>query len=77
MRLTTNVLPPPGAEILSADSVVGTLTSIAESLTLSAPVGLALVRTVVEPGTEVSLRWPGGQAPAVVETLPLDPALGS
>ncbi len=76
VRLTANVLPPAGAEVV-ADGPVGAVTSIAESLTLSAPVGMAMVRRQVEPGSPVSLRWPGGEARAVVERLPLDPTLGA
>jgi folate-binding protein YgfZ len=68
----TNVLPPPGAEIVAADRVVGAITSVAESLELRAPVGLALVRREVEPGAAVALRWQGGEAPARIARLPLD-----
>jgi folate-binding protein YgfZ len=71
----TNVLPPPGAEIVTLDKVVGTLSSVAESLSLRAPVALALVRREVEPGATVEIRWDGGRAPARVEELPLDPTL--
>lgn len=82
VRVTTNVLPPVGSEIVPTGAeaegkVVGVLTSIAESLTLSAPVGLALVRREIDPGAEVTLRWTGGKTPAVVEALPLDPTLGT
>lgn len=82
VRLTTNVLPPVGAEIHAVaptdrQGSVGVVTSIAESLTLSAPVGLALVRHEIAPGAAVTLRWDGGEAPAVVEALPLDPTLGT
>ncbi|MBA2337886.1 MAG: hypothetical protein H0V96_09055, partial [Acidimicrobiia bacterium] len=66
IRLTTNVLPPVGAEIHAVaatdrQGTVGVVTSIAESLTLSAPVGLALVRHELDPGAVVTLRWDGGE----------------
>ncbi len=67
-----NVLPPEGAELVDGDRVVGTISSVAESLTLRAPVGLALVRREVEPGQVVEVRWPGASARAQVRTLPLD-----
>jgi folate-binding protein YgfZ len=77
VRLTTNLLPPIGAEVRWGGDPMGTISSIAESLTLSAPVGLAMVRRQVEPAAPVTLRWPGGEAAAVVERLPLDPTLGA
>lgn len=67
----TNVLPPEGAELFAAEAPVGRITSIAESLTLRAPVGLALVRREVEPGGEVEIRWEGGSTGASVRELPL------
>jgi folate-binding protein YgfZ len=69
--LMTNVLPPPTAELERDGKVVGRLTSVAESLDLRAPVALAYVRRDVEPGTDVTVTWDGGSAPARVETLPL------
>lgn len=72
VRVGTNVLPPPGAEVTdAAGKTVGTFTSPAESLTLRAPVGLALVRHEVGPGDPVTLRWEGGQGPAVLDELPM------
>ena len=72
--LTTNVVPPAHAELEHDGKVVGTLTSVAESLDRHAPVALAYVRRDVEPGSDVTVRWEGGSAPARVETLPLVPA---
>lgn len=69
--LGTNVLPPDGAEVVADDTVRGTLTSVGESLDLRAPVALSLVHRSVEPGAEVTVRWPGGTAPATVRELPL------
>lgn len=66
------VLPPPGAEVVVGDKVVGAVTSLAESLELRAPVGLALVHREVEPGSPVTIRWEGGEAAAHIEALPLD-----
>ena len=67
----TNLLPPEGAELFTETRPVGRITSIAESPTLRAPVGLALVRREVDAGDPVEIRWEGGAAPAVVRELPL------
>lgn len=69
--VTTNVIPPSGAEIVAEDKTVGKLTSPAESLTLRSPVGLALIRREVEAGAAVTVRWDGGEATAAVADLPL------
>ncbi len=70
--LGTNVLPPPGAALVAGGKEVGRLTSVAESLELRAPVGLALMRREVGPGDAVEVRWEGGAAPATAAALPLD-----
>jgi folate-binding protein YgfZ len=65
-RLTdfAGVLPPPGAEIIAGEKVVGSVTS-------SAPAAaLGYVRREVEPGAAVELRWDGGAGRAVVEAIP-------
>ncbi|MFQ5948828.1 MAG: YgfZ/GcvT domain-containing protein, partial [Acidimicrobiia bacterium] len=67
-----SVLPPASAELVVEDKVVGTISSVAESLELRAPVALGLVRREVEPGDEVEVRWGGGSARAQVRRLPLD-----
>ncbi len=66
-----NVVPPEGATLLVGDREVGTLTSPAESLTLRAPIGLALIRREVAAGDEVEVRWSGGNTRAQVRELPL------
>lgn len=71
----TNVLPPVGAEVDRDGAVVGSLTSVGESLELRAPVALGLLRREAEPGDEVQIRWDGGGVGAVVRELPLDPDL--
>jgi aminomethyltransferase len=55
--------PPPGAEIVLGDKVVGALTSAAGHA------ALAMVRREVEPPTEVLVRWSGAEAPGRVEAL--------
>ena len=52
-------------------AAVGTLTSVAESLDLRAPVGLAVVRREAEDGATVKVTWDGGEASASVASLPL------
>ena len=69
--LRDSVLPPVPAELVAGDKVVGSLTSLAESLDLRAPIGLALVRREVAPGSDVEIRWKGGVAHALVHELPL------
>jgi folate-binding protein YgfZ len=71
VMITTNVIPPAGAEIVADDKQVGSLTSPSESLVLRAPVGLSLLRREVEAGDPVTVRWGGGEAQAVVADLPL------
>ncbi len=71
IRLTTNVVPPVGATVLLGDREVGTVTTVAESLDLRAPVGLAVVRREAEDGAAVEVAWEGGSASAVVAALPL------
>jgi folate-binding protein YgfZ len=70
--LRDTVVPPVGAEIVANGEVVGSLSSVGESLTLRAPVALGTVRREVEPGATVEVRWPGGSASAEVRELPLD-----
>lgn len=67
----TNVLPPRGADVLVDDDVVGTITSVGESLERRAPVALGYVARRIEPPSEATIRWDGGEAPATVEALPL------
>jgi folate-binding protein YgfZ len=69
--ISTNVLPPVGAEVSSGDGVVGTVTSVGESLDLRAPVALALIRREVDPGDETTISWDGAETSAVVRELPL------
>lgn len=66
------VLPPAGATVVHSGEPRGTVTSVAESLHLRAPVGLALVRREVADGDAVTLEWDGGSADAEVRALPLD-----
>jgi folate-binding protein YgfZ len=73
--ITTNVLPPVGAEVVRGDRSVGRLSSVAESLELRAPVALALLRREAEPDDEVEIRWEGGSTTARVTDLPLDETL--
>jgi len=77
LRLTDNVIPPEGAAVVYGDLDAGVLTSVGESLTLRAPIGLAILRREVEPGSGVEIRWPDGTAAASVEELPLDDFAGA
>lgn len=72
VAVAENLLPPVGAELWDGDRMVGTLSSVGESLELRAPVALAMVRREVEPGALVEVRWEGGSAEAEVRHLPLD-----
>ncbi len=70
--MTENLLPPHGAEVVVGERVMGTLTSVAESLTLRAPAALCLLRREVVAGDEVEIRWEGGVTRGRVQDLPLD-----
>ncbi len=69
--MTSNVLPPDGAEVWSGDRSCGTLSSVGESLGVMAPIALCLLRREVSPGDEVEVRWEGGATPAIARELPL------
>ncbi|NNC91164.1 MAG: hypothetical protein HKN80_01595 [Acidimicrobiia bacterium] len=69
--LAENALPPERAEVVDGDAVVGSITSVSESLQVGAPIGLGLIRREVEPGSPVEIRWPGGSAAAEIRALPL------
>ena len=71
VRLNQAVIPPVGADVILDDSVVGTLTSVGESLALRAPVAMALIRREAVPGSDVMVVWDGGAARGTIETLPL------
>lgn len=72
VRIGTNVLPPAGSEVYAGDKLIGTVSSVAESLTLRAPVAVSLLRRETSPGDAVEVRWDGGNAEAVVHELPFD-----
>lgn len=71
IAVTRNLIPPEGATVRAGDREAGTVTSVCESLTVGAPIGLCLLRREVEPGAEVTVTWPGGETPAVVRALPM------
>ena len=72
VTLDEAVLPPEGAAVVAGETTVGTLTSVAESLAVQAPVGMALLRREVSVGDPVIIRWESGQAAGRVRKLPLD-----
>lgn len=67
-----NLLPPVGAELVLEEKSLGTVSSVAESLSMRAPIGLAMVRREIAPGTELRLAWEGGSVTATVTELPFD-----
>lgn len=71
VMVTTNILPPAGAEVVVDDKVVGALSSPCESLSLRSPIGLAMIRSEVEAGQRVILRWDDVESPAVAADLPM------
>ncbi len=56
--------PVPGAEVVSGDKVVGSLTSVADDALRTGALGY--VRREVEPPAVVELRWDGGTARATI-----------
>ncbi len=69
ITVATNVLPPEGAALIAGEKEVGRLTSVSESLSLRAPVGLSLLR--VDAGEDIVVSWDGGTAPARSHSLPM------
>jgi folate-binding protein YgfZ len=66
--------PPAGAEVLGENgAVVGSLSSVASSPGMRAPVALATVRREVPTPSLVSLQWPQGVARAELRELPMRP----
>jgi len=66
LSLPGTTVPPPGAEVARDDKVVGTVTSATAVPGEDRVVALAMVRREVEPPAEVTVRWDGADAPAVV-----------
>lgn len=66
---------PNDAEVVSADKVVGRLSTIAGAPAGERSIALALLRREVAPGDDVIVRWNGESAKATVRDLPLDPTL--
>jgi folate-binding protein YgfZ len=61
---------PPGAEVQLDGQPVGTVTSSARSAVLGS-ISLAIVNRKLEPGAQVALVWPRGDAVATLAALPL------
>ena len=78
--ISSNVLPPVGAEIFVDEQLRGRITSVGESLDLRAPVALGYVHRSVELPAQALLRWPAvggvpaGEVAAQIRELPLLPA---
>ncbi|HEX8771221.1 MAG TPA: glycine cleavage T C-terminal barrel domain-containing protein [Acidimicrobiales bacterium] len=66
-------VPPAGATLTVDGKAAGTLTSVAHSAALQAPVGLGFVGRAVSVPAEGVVEWDGGSAPARVDSLPLVP----
>ena len=71
VRILEGPIPPAGSQAVLGGKTVGTLTSAAKSPELQAPIALALIRREAPPGTPVTVSWEGGEAPAVIEQLPM------
>lgn len=67
--------PPVGATLIGGegDKDVGSLTSVAAAETDGDVLALGYVRHEVAPGADVTVRWPDGEANALVEELPVIP----
>jgi folate-binding protein YgfZ len=66
LTLPGTTVPPRGAEVARDDKVVGTITSATVVPDDDRVVALAMVRREVEPPAEVTVRWDGADAQAVV-----------
>ena len=71
VRMLDPAIPPIGARVTHAGKLVGTLTSVAESPALRAPIAMALIRREAPPGTRVRVSWEQGGSDAMIEQLPL------
>ncbi|MDE0169530.1 MAG: hypothetical protein OXS29_08435 [bacterium] len=71
VRMLEPVIPPIGARVTHAGKLVGTLTSVAESPAMRAPIAMALIRREAPPGTRVRVSWEQGETEAMIEQLPL------
>lgn len=72
LTMTSNVVPPVGSRVVVDGEERGAVTSVGESLTLRAPVAMAMLRREAEDGATVRVEWDGGGAEAIVRPLPLD-----
>ncbi len=68
VELLDGARPPLGAEVVVGGKVVGSLTSVVDAPDLEWA-GLGYVRHEVEPPARAALRWPDGEARAVVREL--------
>jgi len=66
LSLPGTAVPAHGAEIARDDKVVGVVTSATAVPGEDRVVALAMLRREVEPPAEVTVRWDGADAPAVV-----------
>lgn len=64
-------VPPVGADVVVAERVVGSLTSVARSVALGAVVALAYVRRDVEAPVDAEIRWDSASVGGRIEELPL------
>jgi len=70
LRLHDDVPVPLGSIVSLPGRDVGEITSVGESVTLRAPVGLALLRREAGPDAQVTVRWDGGSVAATVLEAP-------
>jgi folate-binding protein YgfZ len=63
--------PPVGAVVVVDGNEVGSLTSVSRSPGFGSFVALGYVARKVEPPAAATVRWPDGDAPARIESLPL------
>ena len=71
LLLEGDAVPSPGSEVVTGDTVIGTVTSATRSFGLDRPIALAMVRRQhAEPGTAVGVRIADRVVPATVSALP-------
>lgn len=70
LEIPSTAVPDRGAEVLSGEKTVGTVTSAAAVPGRSLVVALAMIRREVEPSADVRVRWAGGEVSASVRVLP-------
>jgi folate-binding protein YgfZ len=70
LDIAGTAVPERGAEVVSGDAIIGTVTSAAAVPGASRVVALAMVRREVDPPADVAVRWDSREVSASVQSIP-------